>query len=128
MTSVTRREIVIAMLLAAAGPIPVRLGAQALSGDTSMAHACAKAVTALDRGQSREATYQAIGQLQTCPNAGGHLASQWRKPKTDTVAMRLLGQVSGRVSDQRLFEVVQQTALDVSRPRELRREAIRALV
>lgn len=90
---------------------------------------CARAAAMLDRGASGDAYYRAVSDLQNCGGPGSvALRKQWQQPPADTIALRLLGDVSPQLRDRPLLDAVLTVFRDPSRPRELRFAALDALV
>jgi hypothetical protein len=128
MTMITDRFVVsLAILLGAVGPNAM---AQAERTDTlSNSAYCARAAAMLDRGASGEAYYRALSDIQNCGGTGAvALRKQWQQPPTDTIALRLLGEVSPQLRDRHLLDAVLTAFRDASRPRDVRFAALEALV
>lgn len=108
--------------------MPLRLAAQqSPASDSSLTPVCDRAATTLARSTG-EQYYRAVSDVASCPDVGAQaLAAQWQRPPRDTVALRLLGEVSPRIRDRQVFTTVKQVFTDPSRPRVQRLAALNTL-
>ena len=71
----------------------------------------------------------ALAEVQSCLDDGpATLASVWQNPMRDSISLALLQGVTGHLRDRRLLDVVSRTAIDGSRPTDVRLSAIGTLV
>jgi hypothetical protein len=93
----------------------------------SRASICKDAIANLKQGT--EAYYSALAELPYCSGVGARaLRSEWEQPPGDTVAVRLLGEVTSRLRDRQVFDAVLRAFRDPARPRHLRLAALEALM
>jgi hypothetical protein len=108
--------------------MPFRLAAQEVP-DSSLASVCDRAAATVAREHSGQQYYLAVSDVASCPQRGAPaLIGQWQRPPRDTVALRVLGEVSPRIRDGELFLAVRQVFMDPTRPRLERLAALNALV
>ncbi len=102
-----------------------RLGAQESNDRIDCKRLAAQAATRSDAAAYREA----VGQLVTCPTAGGDaLAAQWKQPPADPQDLSVLAAASGRLQDERVYRAVSAVAADPTRSQPERLAALNALV
>lgn len=100
------------------------------AGDTlSRATVCERAERSIQGGKVDETYYTAVSNLPNCKAAGARvLRAQWQQPPSDTVAVRLLGEVTPRLRDRQVFDAVLTTFRDPHQPRNVRLAALEALM
>lgn len=109
--------------------LPCCLWAQGGTGDNGRQVACERARTGLSRRTSTEEVRRSISNVQECPAiAVTALSETWNAPPNDTVALRLLGEVSGQIADRRLLRSATGVATDSRRSLDERLAAFRTLV
>jgi hypothetical protein len=119
------RLLLVAPMVAA---LPACLWGQATGEQDTKRAACDKARRTLEsRGRSEEVRHSIV-EIQVCPDlAATSLAAVWDAPPADTAALRLLGEVSGTISDRGMLEKVSAVAGNGGRPLNERLAAIQAL-
>jgi hypothetical protein len=108
--------------------LPGCLWAQRGGADNGARAACERARAGLSPRADVAEVRRSVVDIQGCPDTAAiALGEAWNSPPTDSVALRLLGEVSGRISDRRLLSAVTRVAKDSGRPLEERLAAFRAL-
>jgi hypothetical protein len=108
--------------------VPGCLWGQGSTGADARQAACEKAKAGLKAGARADEVRHAIVESQVCPDlALTSLVEMWDRPPADSVALRLLGEVSGLTSDRGLFVKVSQVAASTEKSTEVRLAAFRAL-
>ncbi len=98
-------------------------------GDSAVAAACTRAEATLRTHAGGREYNDAIAALQGCPDDGPRLlAEQWAAPPRDSVALRLLADISSRILDRRLFEAARALVVDGAASLDARLAAMRVLV
>jgi len=91
--------------------LPGCLWAQASSPDASLRAVCEKSRGRIASRANVEEVRHAIVEIQVCPDlAASTLTEAWKSPPGDTVALRLLGEVSGLIGDRRLLASASRVA------------------
>jgi hypothetical protein len=108
--------------------VPGCLWGQGSTGADARQAACEKAKAGLKAGARADEVRHAIVESQICPDlALTSLVEMWDRPPADSVALRLLGEVSGGTSDRDLFAKISQVAASTGTTTEVRLAAFRAL-
>ena len=108
--------------------LPGCLWAQRGGADNGAQAVCERASAGLSRRADVTEVRRSVVDIQGCPDTAAiALGEAWDSPPTDSVALRLLGEVSGNISDRRLLSAVTRVAKDSGRPLEQRLAAFRAL-
>jgi len=107
---------------------PVTLDTAYTHGDSTPAAYCARREAAIESRTGGSGYYLAFNAIQDCPNGPRVLAEQWASPPSDSVALRLLGQVGANVLDQRVFDAARAVVANEGARRDVRLAAMDVLV
>jgi hypothetical protein len=101
------------------------------SDNADLAHQkyCEQTRAALNARASNAEHRHSLRNIQSCGSlVVPALIAEWQKPQDDTVALYMLGRISGHFRDRTLFNTVASVAEDPNRPRVQRLSAFIALV
>lgn len=104
------------------------LGAQPQQGNIAHRQYCDKLRLAIGSPNVQSDYRRALSNVHRCPEiAASILVSEWAKTHQDTATARILGEVTGTMANESLFEAVTAAALQKTKPRSQRAAAIQAL-
>lgn len=109
--------------------LPACLWGQTANPEADLQQACEQSRSDLASRKNDENVRRAVVNIQSCSAdaAAGVLADAWKNPPRDTTALRLLGEVSGRVADRRVLTEAMRLAENTGRSLDERLAAFRAL-
>ncbi len=107
---------------------PVTLDTAYTHGDSTPAAYCARREAAIENRSGGREYNLAIAAIQDCPDGPRVLAKQWGAPPSDSVALRLLAEVSSHVLDQRVFGAARAVVAKDGARRDARLAALDVLV